>query len=434
MTLWIAWSIVVSALIAVAGLAAERICAAYRVARRGVWMAAIVASTAGSVLMGLRTKDRPPTEASLAVSAELSSRSVNARPAPENADDALRLAPLEKTLIARADRWVGIVWAGMSVACVLGIGVSVARLRRRRQSWVETMTEAGPVLVAREDGPAVMGVFRPHIVMPAWALDGDDEMRRLMLRHEVEHLRVSDSRVLFGCAVLWALFPWNGALWFMSRRLRLAIEIDCDARVIRSIGAARPYGLMLLSVSERYTTSLPASALLIERGAQLEARITAMTTPSPKRPIAIGALCAAISGLVLATAAFTPRPIPFRSAAAAVAGPELLPGNPAPRYPDEMRANGVEGVVVATFVTDERGVPDSTSFSVLQATNEAFAASVRTVLPRLHYSGKSPVVFTCRFNITMPDRPRDAAYASPRYAGGVDTTRQIIITGVPPRR
>jgi hypothetical protein len=321
----------------------------------------------------------------------------------------------------------------MSIGCVVGIGVSSARLRHRQRSWVEAMTEAGPVLVAREDGPAVMGVFRPRVVMPSWALESDDATRSLMLRHEFEHLRMSDSRVLFASAMLVALLPWNAGLWLMSRRLRLAIEIDCDARVIRAVGAARSYGLMLLSVSDRYATPLPASALLFERGAQLEARITAMTTPAPKRPTVIAAMCAAISGLVLATAAWAPRPTPFRSAPTVVAGPELLPGNPAPRYPDDMRATGVEGVVVATFTTDERGIPDSASFTVVQATNEAFASSVRTVVPKLHYSGKGPAVLVCRFNITSPDHPRDASYVSPKYAAGIDTTRQIIVTGVAPR-
>src|SRR5262249_47213469 len=155
----------------------------------------------------------------------------------------------------------------------------------------ETMTEIGSVFVSSDDGPAVIGVFDPRVVMPAWALECDAGTRNLMLRHEAEHLHAGDSRVLFGSAVLVALLPWNAGLWFMARRLRLAIEVDCDARVIRSTGAARTYGLMLLSVSDRYATPLPASALLFERGAQLEARINAMTTPSPRRPIVTAAVC-----------------------------------------------------------------------------------------------------------------------------------------------
>jgi len=435
MTAWIAWSVLVTALVAIAALAAERICAAYGLARRGLWIVAIGASTVASAAMGLRTADAPhaPAATAVPIGAASLTGSTNARAAKtENASSGL--ASLEKILIARADRWIGVVWAAVSIACFVGIGVSIARLRRRQSGWVEAMTEAGAVLVAREDGPAVIGVLRPRVVMPAWALDSDGETRSLMLRHEFEHLRVGDSRVLFASAMLVALLPWNAGLWLMSRRLRLAIEIDCDARVIRAAGSARSYGLMLLSVSDRYAMPLPASALLFERGAHLEARITAMTNPSPKRPLVIAAMYAAISSLVLATAAWTPRPSPFRSASPLVAGPQLLPGNPAPRYPDDMRATGVEGVVVATFTTDERGIPDSTSFAVVQATNDSFASSVRSLLPKLRYSGQGPVVFTCRFNISSASFSRDASYTAPKYAAGVDTTRQIVVTGVAPRR
>ena len=113
--------------------------------------------------------------------------------------------------------------------------------------------------------------------------------------------------------------------------------------------------------------------------------------------------------------------------------PEPVGGNPAPRYPDEMRSAAEEGVVVVSFVTDERGVPDTTSIAVVQASNELLTASVRSVLPRWHYSGAGPVVFACRFNIASPDNPRDSTYVRPQYAPGVDTTRQIIVTGNPVR-
>jgi len=434
MTLWIAWTVLVSALVAISALAAERISAAYGVARRGVWIGAMVASTLASLIVAARTRtsSREPVIATASSNASIGGS--NASSAVSGQSSGVQRTINIEVLTERIDRLAGAGWATMSLACFVVLIAGIGSLRRRRASWQETATEIGPVLVTREEGPAVMGFISPRIVVPAWALDRDPETRSLMLRHELEHLRAGDSRVLFASAVLSALLPWNPALWFMSRRLRLAIEIDCDRRVIRSSGAAKAYGLMLLDVSGRYTTPLPASAFLFERGAQLEARIDAMTTALPKRPMAVAAVCAAITGLVLAAAAWTPRPTPFRTAAPnlhVVGGPRPIGGNPAPRYPDAMRRSGEEGVVVATFNTDKSGVPDTATVSIVQATNESFASSVKNVLPRMHYSGPGAVVFVCRFNIKLP---RAETYVSPQFIAGADTTNQIVVTGVPPRQ
>lgn len=431
MTLWIAWTILVSALVALATLAAERISAAYGIARRGVWIVAIVASTVGSAAMAFRTKaaSRGSSESARVSPKTPSEVSTPGGPFATDADrDERSLNAM--AFVTRADQWVGVVWTAMTLASFLALGVGIARLHRRRKSWGESLTEAGTVFTARDDGPAVVGFLDPRIVMPEWALRSDDPTRSLMLRHEFEHLRAGDSRLLFGSAVLSALFPWNPALRFMTRRLRLALEIDCDARVVRSTGGARAYGHMLLSVGDRHATPLPASALLFQSGAQLEARIDAMTTPLPKRPMVTAAVCASIAGLVLATAAWTPRPSPFRTAPTAAPEPKPIAGNPPPRYPNELRATGEEGVVVVSFITDKFGVPDTTSIIVVQATNEAFASSVRTVLPRWHYSGAGAVQMAVRFNLTAPNQPRAATYVRPSFAAGVDTLNSVVVTGV----
>ena len=55
-------------------------------------------------------------------------------------------------------------------------------------------------------------------------------------------------------AAAWAvaLFPWNPALWLIVKRLRLAIEIDCDARVLAGRRSdVRDYGMLLLTVGSR---------------------------------------------------------------------------------------------------------------------------------------------------------------------------------------
>ena len=64
----------------------------------------------------------------------------------------------------------------------------------------------------------------------------------------------------------------------------------------------------------------------------------------------------------------------------------MLPGNPAPRYPDMLRAANVEGQVLAQFVVDTAGHADSSTFKVLRSTHEMFTNSVRAILPTLKFS------------------------------------------------
>ena len=97
----------------------------------------------------------------------------------------------------------------------------------------------------------------------------------------------------------------------MSRQLRLAIEIDCDARVIRAVGATRDYGMVLLAVSERFVKPLPFAASLAAPRLTLERRINAMSAslvnvvPTAALPFGLVALVA------ITVAARTPRPAPL---------------------------------------------------------------------------------------------------------------------------
>lgn len=62
-----------------------------------------------------------------------------------------------------------------------------------------------------------------------------------------------------------------------------------------------------------------------------------------------------------------------------------LAGSPAPRYPELLKAAGVEGEVIASFVVDTTGRADLSSFKILKSTNELFGAAVRTALPSMRF-------------------------------------------------
>lgn len=64
---------------------------------------------------------------------------------------------------------------------------------------------------------------------------------------------------------------------------------------------------------------------------------------------------------------------------------ELLPGTLAPKYPEAMRASGLEGTVVARFVVDSAGRVEAGSFVAVGSANPLFASAVATALSRARF-------------------------------------------------
>jgi hypothetical protein len=182
-----------------------------------------------------------------------------------------------------------------------------------------------------------------------------------VLRHESEHIRAGDPRLLLVAGLVLVAMPWNPALWWMMRRMRLAMEIDCDARVLRGIDAIHAYGMLLLAVDERRGRNLPLVASLTEQRAILERRILAMTASRPSYP----RLVSTALGLVACAAAIAVAQTPVPQGAAGVAGSGATPHEIAQRtheliqklvtdyYPTVME--GVSPINRITFVLDKDG-------------------------------------------------------------------------------
>jgi TonB family protein len=186
-----------------------------------------------------------------------------------------------------------------AMGCVLAL---------RRRGWRAAEVDGVPVLVSSDVGPAVVGLFRSRIVLPAWALAADEGARRLVLEHEREHVRAGDPRLLAAAFLFAALTPWNPAAWWQLRRLRLALEVDCDARVLRRRADVRAYGSVLLEVGRRASRTRLAAAAFAEPVSSLERRIRIMTAPRVRRPLLRAAASGALSALLVAAACEAPQP------------------------------------------------------------------------------------------------------------------------------
>ncbi|MYI45694.1 MAG: TonB family protein, partial [Gemmatimonadetes bacterium] len=147
-----------------------------------------------------------------------------------------------------------------------------------------------------------------RIVLPAWVAGAGRARQELVLAHEEEHLGAHDVQLRFLAALLLFAFPWNPALWVQYHRLCLAVELDCDRRVmIRWPHRRRLYGDLLLRVGTG-GGALPAMAVaaLAERRSGLEQRIRTLLSKAPEVRMAQGAFLVFGAILVLGIALMVP--------------------------------------------------------------------------------------------------------------------------------
>lgn len=194
--------------------------------------------------------------------------------------------------LSAASPWVGWCW-------FLSAAVALARCAGAWRRVVTAGISAGQVkevAVRRttELGPAVGGWRRPVVLLPDWYFDLDEEDRALVLRHELEHVRADDHRLLWGARLVVALMPWNLPLRWSAARLREAVELDCDRRTLSTGADSKRYGELLLTAQRRGGGDLGRAAW--ESGSLTGRRIRALVEDDqPSR----GAATLAAAGAVL---------------------------------------------------------------------------------------------------------------------------------------
>ncbi len=231
MTLWMMWATLCTGLLASAGLVAEQMLRARGREVRWVWVSVAAAAWGLQAWSWLRTA--PPATARSTAGGVLNF------PAPMTEATSRATAWLA-SFLAPADEVVLVAWLVGSVVSTTIIVSGLWRLMRRTRRWAHAHVRGEDVLLSDGFGPALVGFLSPKIVVPTWALGLDDEQLRMTLLHEAEHRTARDTLLLLGSSIAVALTPWNAALWWASSRLRHAVELDCDARVLRAGPGARP--------------------------------------------------------------------------------------------------------------------------------------------------------------------------------------------------
>ena len=110
--------------------------------------------------------------------------------------------------------------------------------------------------------------FSPIVVLPKQLLsDLSDTQLRMLLAHEIAHIKRRDHLVRVVEWMSGVVFWWNPITWLARRNLRQAEELCCDAQVLTNLDAApRGYAQVLVSVVDFLSVPpvVPAPALAMK--------------------------------------------------------------------------------------------------------------------------------------------------------------------------
>lgn len=198
-------------------------------------------------------------------------------------------------------------WMGIAVAFLLIAGFSFFRTLRRFQRSRLPLSEewnAQIAQMAREIGlprgprvwissavtsPAVTGVLRPVLLLPAaFEKDFTPGEARLILQHELTHLKRHDLPLNALLCVLMALHWFNPLLWIAFYKARLDREAACDAQVLENAPPQRrvEYGHALLKAETAFAPLQLSLGFvgLFQRGAALRSRIQSIASHHQPHP------------------------------------------------------------------------------------------------------------------------------------------------------
>lgn len=409
---------------ALAGILEKR-ARAERSPTRWVWLAGIVASAALPIISAVGLRDSvgfAPTdwlviegsEPELAVlGVEVNSwlRSGTAIP----------WASIDQLLLA--------LWAGASALMIVKLVRSARVLSRVVNDGTLAPFAGTTVLISHWFGPAVVGLRRPRIVVPRSLLCLDARLASMVVRHETEHCKAKDQAIVLIGQLCVVLLPWNFVIGHMFARLRLAVEIDCDARTVASGADPSAYKRLLLLVAH---AGLMDDALVAMSSPfrpapqQLSVRLAAIDESTAWRSSVSRHRMRLVSQLAMFFAVMATAVTPFPSLAsrtigsqsaptATVDGPHprtremnvVSPSDPNPSlgvlaaqdrpaslqsgpelivYPDELRSARVEGGVLAEYIVELTGRVAVSSLVVLESPDVRFTDAIRDRLGDFRYS------------------------------------------------
>jgi HEAT repeat protein/beta-lactamase regulating signal transducer with metallopeptidase domain len=136
--------------------------------------------------------------------------------------------------------------------------------------------------------PMAIGILRPAVLMPRDAVRWPVERLRIVLLHELAHVKRRDclthAIAQIACAVYW----FNPLAWIAARHLRTERERACDDLVLAAGTRGSDYAEELLEIARvmragRFPALMTGATLAMAHRSQLEGRLIAILDPRVPR-------------------------------------------------------------------------------------------------------------------------------------------------------
>jgi TonB family protein len=211
-------------------------------------------------------------------------------------------------------RWTWIAGAAVGVlVLLLGFvrltGIAWRSRRITAGPWIEHAARVcdeyrirRPLAIMEGPHPALLvtwGFRRPKLILPHAAVQWDDTRIRLVLHHELAHVRRADWLVQVAAELMRAVYWFNPTLWLACRQLRDESERACDDAVLASGVEGRDYACNLVGIARELAHPRWMAGAAIARTSKLERRVSAMLdTRLNRRPVSRRARTATLVALL----------------------------------------------------------------------------------------------------------------------------------------
>lgn len=214
--------------------------------------------------------------------------------------------------------WMFIYPAGAALSALYYIGSYVRWHREfqtalpieeaKVQAWAEALPIRRRVTIRQWEmtaTPLTYGIFHPVILLPKELREVESEQLRFMLLHEYMHIRHFDALkkmfLTLSCCIHW----FNPLVWAMLILANRDMELDCDERVIRTLGGdvRSAYAYTLIDMEEQKGCRMSWGNSFCKNA--MEERVVAIMK-GKKKSIVVGVLAGILSAgiiMVFATSA-----------------------------------------------------------------------------------------------------------------------------------